>query len=104
MPLIQYLSRISFDFGAVSGLGEEIERLRLKRPLLVTDPGVAGAGILERALHAAPQSDIVVYDRTTENPTEQSLLIGTRARLYVCQPLPRPFPEESLPSCPVPLG
>ena len=74
MPLIQYLSRISFDFGAVSGLGEEIERLGLKRPLLVTDPGVAGAGILERALHAAPQSDIVVYDRTTENPTEQSLL------------------------------
>ena len=74
MPLIQYLSRISFDFGAVSGLGEEIERLGLKRPLLVTDPGVAGADILERALHAAPQSDIVVYDRTTENPTEQSLL------------------------------
>ena len=29
MPLIQYLSRILFDFGAVSGLGEEIERLGL---------------------------------------------------------------------------
>ena len=74
MPLIQYLSRIPFDFGAISGLSEEIEGLGLKRPLLITDKGVADAGLLQRALDAAPQVDIVVYDRTTENPTEQSLL------------------------------
>ena len=74
MPLIQYLSRIPFDFGAISGLSEEIEGLGLKRPLLISDKGVADAGLLQRALDAAPQVDIVVYDRTTENPTEQSLL------------------------------
>ena len=74
MALIQYLSRISFDFGAISLLGEEIGRLGLKRPLLVTDKGVAAAGILERALDAARPFEPVVYDDTTENPTEASLL------------------------------
>ena len=74
MPLIQYLSRIPFDFGAIATLGEEIQRLGLKRPLLVTDRGVAAAGILQRALDAARPLEPVVYDGTTENPTEQSLL------------------------------
>ena len=74
MPLIQYLSRIPFDFGAINTLGEEIERLGLSRPLLVTDKGVANAGILQRALDAAKPSEPVVYDGTSENPTEQSLL------------------------------
>lgn len=74
MPLIQYLARIPFDFGAINTLGEEISRLGLKRPLLVTDKGVAGAGILERAIDAAKPSEPVIYDGTTENPTEQSLL------------------------------
>lgn len=74
MPLIQYLSRILFDFGAIANLGEEIARLGLKRPLLITDKGVAEAGILQVALDAAKPFQPVVYDGTTENPTEQSLL------------------------------
>ena len=74
MPLIQYLSRISFDFGAISGLSEEIARLGLQRPLLVTDPGIAAAGILERALDAARPVEPIVYADTSENPTEHSLL------------------------------
>ncbi len=74
MALIQYLSRIPFDFGAISLLGDEIARLGLKRPLMITDRGVAGAGILDRALAAAKPVRPVVYDGTTENPTEQSLL------------------------------
>lgn len=74
MPLIQYLSRITFDFGAIATLGEEIARLGLKRPLLVTDTGVAAAGLLQRALDAAKPAQPVVYDGTTENPTEQSLI------------------------------
>ena len=74
MPLIQYLARIQFDFGAVSGLADEIARLGLNRPLLVTDKGIAAAGILQRALDAAKPYEPVVYDGTTENPTERSLL------------------------------
>ncbi|KMW57189.1 Alcohol dehydrogenase [Candidatus Rhodobacter oscarellae] len=74
MPLIQYLSRILFDFGALSGLGEEIARLGIRRPLLVTDKGIAAAGILTRALDAAKPFAPVLYDATPENPTEAALL------------------------------
>lgn len=74
MPLIQYLSRIPFDFGAIATLPGELDRLGLKRPLVVTDAGVVSAGLLQRVLDAAPGRDLVVYDGTTENPTEASLL------------------------------
>jgi hypothetical protein len=74
MPLIQYLSRIPFDFGAIAGLADEIHRLGMKRPLLITDQGVAQAGLLQRALDAARPIKPVIYDRTTENPNESSLL------------------------------
>lgn len=74
MPLIQYLSRIQFDFGAIGTLADEISRLGMRRPLLVTDKGVANAGLLQMALDAAGPHDPVVYDGTTENPTEASLL------------------------------
>ena len=74
MPTINYLTRIEFDFGAIAGLGAEVERMGLKRPLLVTDRGIVDAGILQRALDAAAPSRPIVYDGTTENPTEQSLL------------------------------
>ena len=49
MPTINYLTRIEFDFGAIASLGAEIERMGLNRPLLVTDRGIADAGILQRA-------------------------------------------------------
>ena len=73
MPLIQYLARIQFDFGAIGTLAEETARLGITRPLLITDSGVAEAGILDRALAAAKPLVPVVYRDTTENPTEQSL-------------------------------
>ena len=74
MTVIQYLSRINFDFGAISVLGKEISGLGLKRPLLITDKGIAAAGILDRALDAAEPHKPLIYDDTTENPTERSLL------------------------------
>lgn len=73
MSLIQYLSRIQFDFGAVSGLAAELDALGPKRPLLITDKGIEASGILERVLDAAKPHQPVLYTGTTENPTEGSL-------------------------------
>ena len=61
MPTINYLTRIEFDFDAIASLGAEIERMGLERPLLVTDRGIADAGILQRALDAAAPSRPAVY-------------------------------------------
>ena len=73
MSLIQYLSRIQFDFGAISLLGDEILRLGASRPLVISDRGVAGAGILDRVLAHAGAARPVVFDRTPENPNEEAL-------------------------------
>jgi len=73
MPLIQYLSRIHFDFGAIDLLSQEISRLGIRRPLLITDKGIASAGLLQRALDAAQPHKLVLYNETTENPNEASL-------------------------------
>ena len=53
MPLINYLSRINFDWGAIAALSDEIRRLAVTRPLLISDQGIAAAGHLDRALDAA---------------------------------------------------
>src|SRR5258708_7594705 len=44
------MSRIQFDFGALRLLPGELALLGVKRPLLVTDPGVRSAGLVERVL------------------------------------------------------
>ena len=37
MSLIQYLTDIHFDFGAVAKLKDELRRLAIRSPLIVTD-------------------------------------------------------------------
>jgi 4-hydroxybutyrate dehydrogenase len=69
MPLIQYLSRIQFEFGAVDLLPDELALLGIERPLLISDPGVRAAGLVERARSLLPR-DVAVFDATPANPTE----------------------------------
>lgn len=73
MSLIQYLSKIHFDFGAISLLASEIDALGLKKPLLITDKGIEQSGILERVLDAAKPHKPVLYTGTSENPSEANL-------------------------------
>jgi hydroxyacid-oxoacid transhydrogenase len=66
---------IKFGPGAVADAGWELERLRVRRALLVTDPGVARLGIADRVLASirAAGIDVVVYDRAHVEPTLDSL-------------------------------
>ena len=73
MATISYLTRISFDFGALASLTDELGTLGITRPLIVTDPGLKASGLLDRALAAlSPEqrTAAVVYDKTLPNPTE----------------------------------
>ncbi|HWQ15439.1 MAG TPA: iron-containing alcohol dehydrogenase [Roseiflexaceae bacterium] len=56
--------------GAVAALADEARALGMKRPLVVTDPGVARAGILDHALAVlrAAQLDHAVFGRVAPNP------------------------------------
>ena len=50
MAFIYYVTQIQFEFGAVRLLKAECERIGITRPLVVTDPGVKAAGVLQQAL------------------------------------------------------
>ena len=71
MPLVNYITQIQFDFGAIACLQAECERLGIKRPMIVTDAGVCGAGLVDRVLAQLKNSaDVAVFDQTPSNPTE----------------------------------
>lgn len=74
MALIQYLTRIQFDFGVLASLAEELQGLGVQRPLLVTDRGVRAAGLVEQVLATLPVPPPAIFDATPANPTEMAIL------------------------------
>ncbi len=73
MAFINYVTQIQFDFGAISLLRQECERVGITRPLIVTDAGVKAAGVLQKALDALPGMAVAVFDQTPSNPTEAAV-------------------------------
>lgn len=80
MALINYLTTIQFDFGAVALAEAECRRLGINRALVVTDAGVRKAGLLDR-LTAVLSDKVphVVYDGTPANPTEAAVREAVQA-------------------------
>jgi len=75
MAQITYLTNTLFDHGAVGQLPKELHRLAIRRPLIVTDPGVRAAGLLDRVLDVLPAGgDLPLFDLAPSNPTEESVL------------------------------
>jgi alcohol dehydrogenase class IV len=73
MAYIYYLTHIHLDFGAVSLLPAECERIGIRRPLIVTDAGVRAAGVLAQAQQALASLPHAVFDGTPSNPTEAAV-------------------------------
>jgi len=80
MAFIYYVTQVQFEFGAIKLLKQECERVGITRPMVVTDPGVKAAGILQKALDALPGLKVTVFDQTPSNPTEAAVLAA--AELY----------------------
>jgi 4-hydroxybutyrate dehydrogenase len=73
MAFINYVTQIQFDFGAVRLLKAECERVGITRPLIVTDPGVKAAGVLQKAIDALGGLPHAIFDQTPSNPTEAAV-------------------------------
>jgi len=79
MATITYLTTIQFDFGALRLLPGELQRLGVRRPLVVTDRGVAAAGLLARVTDAiGDAADARVWDGTPPNPTEDAVMLAAQ--------------------------
>jgi alcohol dehydrogenase class IV len=81
MALINYLTTIEFDYGAVTRTAEIARSLGMQRPLVVTDPGLAGGPVVARVLDALAPLGPVLYAQTPQNPTE--VAATEAAALYV---------------------
>lgn len=73
MALINYITQVQLDFGAIALLPQECERAGMRRPLVVTDLGVRAAGVLDIALQALKTLPRAVFDQTPSNPTEAAV-------------------------------
>jgi 4-hydroxybutyrate dehydrogenase len=86
MAFINYITQIQFEFGAIQLLAQECERVGIFKPLIVTDPGVKAAGILQKALdvlsarQGVSRIKVVVFDQTPSNPTEAA--VRAAAQIY----------------------
>ncbi len=76
MALIQYLTQIEFDYGAVAQLRAHCQRVGIGRPLVVTDAGVRAAGVLRPVIDALGELPHAVYDGTPSNPTEAAVRVA----------------------------
>ena len=59
-------TRLVHGPGAVARLGGELGSLGITRPMLVTDPGVVAAGLVDRVL--AHLDNVVAFDGVRPNP------------------------------------
>src|SRR5215218_10215769 len=66
---------ITFGEGAAEEAGWELKQLGVERAMIVTDPGVAGAGIVEKVLQTIESENIEceVFDRVGVEPSLASM-------------------------------
>jgi len=77
MALINYVTQVQFEHGAIKLLQAECERLGVTRPMLVTDAGVRAAGLVDKVLAQLKNASAVgVFDQTPPNPTEAAMRVA----------------------------
>lgn len=54
---------------SVTGLKSELRKLKAKRAVIITDAGIRAAGLLDRAIHAAGDRCVGVFDQVVPDPT-----------------------------------
>jgi alcohol dehydrogenase class IV len=62
--------------GCALELGEHCLKLSMRRPLLVTDPGLMSIGLIQPVIQAMTDVglDVVLYDQVREDPPEETVL------------------------------
>lgn len=72
MPhIINYLTKIQFGENAIAELANELQLLKIKRPLFVTDKGLSATPLITHVIESAQLDDgACVFDDTPSNPTE----------------------------------
>ena len=81
ITVFSWPTRVLLGAGALRRLPEEVRRLGLHRPLVVTDAGVVKAGLVDRVISILGEAGLVhvLFDRVTPDPTERDVFAGLEA-------------------------
>ena len=81
ITVFSWPTRVLLGAGALRRLPEEVRRLGLHRPLMVTDAGVVKAGLADRVISILGEAGLVhvLFDRVTPDPTERDVFAGLEA-------------------------
>ncbi len=76
-----YPTKIRFGLGRISELADACQTLGMARPLLVTDPGLAGLPMIADAVSQCRAAGLTVevFSRVRGNPNEQNVVDGLAA-------------------------
>jgi 4-hydroxybutyrate dehydrogenase len=75
MATITYLTTIQFGFGELKTIAAGLTELKIARPLIVTDRGLAATDLIDRLRAASPLlGDAALFMETPTNPTEEAVL------------------------------
>jgi len=71
-------TKVVFGPGAIEQVADAARSLRMKHPLLVTDPGIVKSGLLERLTEPLKNAGLrwALFDQVEGNPTEASVFPG----------------------------
>src|SRR5215468_5205962 len=81
IAVLSWPTRIVVGPGALKRLPDEVRRLGMQRPLLVTDAGVVKAGLSDRVLAVLGEAGMVhvLFDLVKPDPTEPDVFAGLEA-------------------------
>src|SRR5579872_7318313 len=77
LSTFSFPTTIVFGAGSVDRLPEELKKRGVRRPLVVTDPGLQPTAVFGRVHKLVP--DAVVFSKVDPNPVEQNVLEGAAA-------------------------
>ena len=73
--------RVRFGRGEAASVGAEAKRLNMTRPMLLADPGLSGAGVLDSVTEGLDEAGVqfCLYEDVEPNPSDPSI---TRAQAF----------------------
>ena len=71
---LTFMNQTIFDHGASQQLGSVLAQHSIRRPLLCTDQGLVGLGMVSQLTDAlSNEAALTIFDKTPENPTQSSV-------------------------------
>lgn len=86
MAIWSFPTRVVFGNGEALHVGEHVRALGVARLLVMTDPGVVRAGLVEPVMGALRESGVspALFDRVEANPSEENIEEAVRAYRDAC--------------------